>query len=174
MDGTANKVVPSKNEEVMQMNSIKFNSDFIENLIAESNRNMPEIFECSEQLSRAVNSLSECKGFCIEEAQEAILDEKLRIKQIYEKMLYFKEASEKAAFIYANAENSIKRSITELPVLTHGNICSIADAHSVFREAVVSDYDGIIKSASASKLLKSNTVMHEDWLLALTAKKIMD
>lgn len=156
------------------MNSIKFNSDYVENLITECNRNMPEIFECSEQLSRAVHSLYECKGFGIEEIQDEILAEKVRIKQIYEKWLSFRERSEKAAFVYANAENSVKRSITELPVLTHGNIRSKADAHSVFQEAVVSNYDGKIKSTLASKLLKSNTVMHEDWLLALTTEKMMD
>lgn len=156
------------------MNSIKFNSDYVENLIRECNRNMSEIFECSEQLSYAVHSLSECKGFDIEEVQEAILAEKLRINQIYEKWLSFREASQEASFIYIKADNFIKRSITELPVLTHGNIGSKADVHSVFREAVVLDCDEKIKSTLSSKLLKSNTVMHEDWLLALAAKKTMD
>lgn len=156
------------------MNSIKFNSDYIENIILENEKRISEIFECSEQLSFAASSLSECSGFGIEEVQNAILTEKNRISQIYDRLISFRNVSEKAAFIYANAENSVKKSITELPVLMHGNIYSKADTQIVFQEAVDYAYDETIKTFSASKILKSNTVMHEDWLLALTAKKMMD
>lgn len=171
---TAKTADTAANKEVIQMNSIKFNSDYFDNLITESNKNITNLSECIDQLSYAAHSIEGCNGFGIDEAREAIINEIKHINLIREKCVSIKAASEKAALIYANAENSVKRKISELPVLIHGNICSKADKHSVFYEAAVPDCKEEIKETSASRLLKSNTVMHEDWLLALTAEIIFN
>ena len=156
------------------MDSIRFDSAFIEYTIEQISRSTSDIWECSEEITKSVQVLCDCKEFGIEKIQENMLVEINRIKQLYEKLDAVKSVSEKVAFIYTNADNSVKRNIGSLPVLTHGNICSRADTHSVFYGSDILVCKTEIKETSASRLLKSNTVMHEDWLLALTVEKIMD
>ena len=86
------------------MNSIRFNPNFTENTISESNKSAYALWECSEMLSRSVQALCDCNGFGIDELQEALLNENNRIKQLYEKLTALKTASERAMSIYVTAD----------------------------------------------------------------------
>lgn len=150
------------------MYRIKVDTALLDGIAKEYNNISESLFYAYESAVSAAGIIDKFSGFDIEALAELLYKEVADIKAVGEEIFYLRRKTERISEIYCNAENNIERDVSNLPVLIHGNISAVGDASEIMNN-IVSD-NIISDNVSESSLLCENTVMHEDWLIKLTAK----
>lgn len=146
---------------------IKADTDFIDCIAIELRNELELLGDAVEKMYRVSYLMQEQEGFGAEEITEEISDEIKRLEKLGGNILQLANKAETAGDIYRQAENKVRKDVDRLPVLMHGNI-AVKDKVSNYciTPQRISDNE-----VSENSLLCDNTVMHEDWLIKLIAKK---